>query len=162
MEFYTPTGLNYVDTYFRSDVTMKLFENPGIKIYKVDASLELYNGSYPSGVYLNEKNYNGGRLSIGRNNSSFSSPLIQLLNKHQNNANPTPYFIASDHEEDARYLTSSGSVNIVHLSEALFYEGDTIDETHFPDIYKQIGTRMKIKTLNSSYATISFEFVKEA
>lgn len=162
MEFYTPTGLNYVDTYFRSDVTMKLFENPGIKIYKVDASLELYNGSYPSGVYLNEKNYNGGRLSIGRNNSSFSSPLIQLLNKHQNNANPTPYFIASDHEEDARYLTSNGSVNIVHLSEALFYEGDTIDETHFPDIYKQIGTRMKIKTLNSSYATISFEFVKEA
>ncbi len=157
MELYTPTGLNYVDTYYRNDITMKLFETPGIKIYKVDSSLELYNGSYPTGTYLNESNYNGGRLAIGRSNSSSSAPLIQLLNKHQNNADLTPYYIASDHEGDERYLSGGSAVNI-HLSEALFYEGDGIDEERFADLYEEIGVKIEVKTLNSSYATITFDF----
>ena len=159
-EFYTPTNLNYVDAYLRSDPTMRLFQKPGVKIYKVDATLDLYNGYYSTGKTLDPYNYNGERLYFGKKNSSSTKPLIQLLNKSQGNASATPYFIASDHNEDVPYY-SSGASGTAHLSDALFYEGDSIDATHFSDLRingQTLGCDIKVSKLTSSYAKIRFDF----
>ena len=160
IEFYTPTNLNYVDAYLRSDPTMRLFQKPGVKIFKVDATLDLYNGYYSTGKTLDSTNYNGERLYFGKKNSSSTKPLIQLLNKSQNNASATPYFIASDHNEDVPYFNGSAS-GTAHLSDALFYEGDTIDGAHFADLRingEPLDCNIKVSKLTSSQATIRFDF----
>ena len=162
IEFYSPTNLNYVDAYLRSDPTMRLFQKPGVKIYKVDASLEIYNGYYSTGKALEGNPYNGERLYFGRKNSSFTKPLIQLLNKKSGSADPTPYFIASDSEEDVVY-SIGGTNQTVHLSEALFYEGDGIDANRFSSLRIKdlpLGCSITVSKLTSGSATLKFEFAK--
>lgn len=126
----------------------------------MDAALDLYNGYYSRGKTLDPYNYNGERLYFGKKNSSYVKPLIQLLNKSQNTASPTPYFIASDHNEDIPYYEEGSSGN-VHLSEALFYEGDSIGASHFADLRingEPLGCDIKASELTSSHAKIRFDF----
>ena len=160
LEFYSPTGLNRVDATLRSDPAMRLFQKAGVKAYIVRSNLKIFNGRAPTGDYLNDSNYTGQRLYMGRLNTSLSEPLIQLLDKSSSSSALAPYFVASDHAEEVRYFQNGESGSIA-LKEALFYEGEGIEGEAFSDLRlngKELGCSFKVSSLSSGYAKIKITF----
>ena len=162
LEFYAPTGLNRVDATLRSDPSMRLFQKPGIKAYIVRSNLRLYNGNVPTNEYLTPNNYNGQRLYMGRLNNSMTEPLIQMIDKYSGSAALPSYLIASDREEYVLYL-QNGTAGTMHLSEALFYEGEGIGPDKFTDLKlngKALGCSFEVSALSASFAKVKITFNK--
>ena len=153
LEFYTPSGLNRVDTYLRDDPSMRLMNKAGVKVYHVDARLGVFEErkTTPIGFLKKDSDLTGKLVDFYQNNSSSSSQyLINLLDASASSSKLVRGYVASDHIE------ARGNVN---LRDVLFQEGDGTESAVFKDFTFHDGREMnfdfKVTEVGATYAKVS-------
>ena len=161
LELYTPTYLNYADSALRSDPGMSLMKDVGIRAYHIDARLGIFadRGGTFSSLLTPETPILGKNVDFHADNagsavkSGRGGYLIQCLDASSSSGKLTPYYIASDHEQDVAY----GSLT-AHLKDSLFRKGQGIDAS-FRDLTFHDGLKLthgfRVEKLTSTGAEIA-------
>lgn len=156
LEYYVPAGLNGPDAMLRDNDAMRLPRKSGIKAYKVNSRLGLYQSGLREEMLTSSSIIGTRRLDVAYDNSSRSSILIQLLDKSSGSASLCDYFVASDSTKE---VVEDGAK--LQLRDVLFQKGEGFDGTNFLDLSFSSGSplpfRFKVKEMTASYATISIE-----
>lgn len=151
-EFYSPFGINRVDSSNRSDQTMKLPSSMGIKVYHVDSRLGVYRNSVGLDGYLSKDiSTLGKRLDIVHENDcpysgsdiDTSKCLIELLSV-SSSSKLIPNFVGGEEDKEIDGLS---------IRNVLFKEGDGASGLSFHSHSSFFS--FKIDSLTNTYADIS-------
>lgn len=157
LEFYTPGILNGPDADKSRGDGARLPSRPGIKVYRVDARLAVYENNRKGGILSPSTVLGKAGLDFNCDNSLSSPYLIQLIDKSSDSASLSPYFVAGEEKES--FSESGLSLN---RSEALFYEGDGIGEGDYPDMgfsFGDLHIGFVVNEITSSSATLDFFYL---
>lgn len=163
LELYSPTGLNQFDATYQYAGRDLAPNAAGIRVWHVDSRLITYkNSSYPFTTYPLENN--GVELAMSNtywsndedNNNIYTSRLAQEVSSTYGNYNLLQYIRKDSY---ANYKPNS-----VISSSNMFKQGDTFKmNTYKNQFYTsgrlnnglELGWEFKVKSLNSSKATIT-------
>ncbi|MBO8426523.1 MAG: hypothetical protein IAC61_04290 [Firmicutes bacterium] len=157
LEFYTPGILNGPDADKSRGDGARLPSYPGIKAYRVDARLALYENNRKGGILSPSTVLGESGLDFNSDNSLSSPYLIQLLDKSSDSASLSPYFVAGEKEESF----SESGLSLTR-SEALFYKGDGIGKGDYPDMgfsFGELSIGFEVRETTSSLATLDFFYL---
>ncbi|MCR5491827.1 MAG: hypothetical protein K6F32_06845, partial [Bacilli bacterium] len=156
LEYYVPSGLNGPDAMLRDNDSMRLPKKAGVKVYKVNSKLGVYQSGLREEMLSGSTVIGNRRLDVAYDNSSRSNILIQMLDKSSGSASLCDYFIASDSTQE---ITEGNAT--LHLRDALFGVGDGFNGSNFSDLTFSDGSklpyRFKIKEATATFATVSIE-----
>lgn len=154
IEFYTPTGLNEQDSKDSyAGKYPKLFQNPGIKVYHVDARVGHYvnyrfNGYTDKIMGLDDGYLNSTQLAHSNTLSRSANPNFDLYHLLENNKTPKLH-------GNGQYANDS----------TLFHEGDTFDPYDYELCFyvhemfndgEYIDYAFEVKSMSDTEATIEF------
>ena len=157
-EFYTPTGLNEMDA---KNAYMgeypKLYQEPGIKIYHIDARL---------GYFINHQFEKYTDEIIGlENNEKYNTRLAHSNSSSKNSQSGirSNYYLL--HLLENKEKPSLHGTRVPATDETLFHEGDIFDPINhnscfsLPEYFNDgeyISYSMEVTSLNSESATLKF------
>lgn len=155
IEFYTPTGLNEQDAKQQyTEEYPKMYQNPGIKIYHVDARLgyfKNYRFSYYTDTILGSDT-----------NLAFSTKVAHSNTYSINESLEKNYLI---HLLENNAATTLHGTRVPATDETLFHEGDKFDPIDYETCFKNpeyfndgeyINYIIDVTSLSSTEATIKF------
>lgn len=155
LELYTPGLLNGKDASSRRGLSSRLPEKPGIKVYRVNAELGVYDNTRLIEPFREDSVVGEDEgLNYCCDNTLTAPYLIQLLDKGSGSAALADYYVASD---SVKTFSENGATRTT--SEALFYEGDGIKGDDFADLdfgFGDLGFEFQVTYLSGSEATVRF------
>ena len=159
IEFYTPTGLNYLDSTEKYTNGVGMFTIPGIKIYHIDSRLGLFKYNQSNGDYRFQEYVD----SIG-NLGYYDTVDIASSNTRSYAANG--YTLIHLIESSGRNTFKNGEVA---TNDTLFTQGNVFDPNLFTALfshfengaaifndYSEIGYKISIDSITSKNATLTF------
>ena len=155
IELYTPGLLNGKDASDQRALGTRLPSKPGVKVYRVDAQLGIFDNTRQIGRFdENSVVGEGEGLKYFCDNTLTPPYLIQLLDKSSGSAALADYYVASD---SVKTFAENGIERVT--SESLFYEGDGIKGEEFNDLdfeFGDPGYEFEVTYLSGTEATIKF------
>jgi len=154
LEFYTPTGLNYMDSHFGGYVNgVQGYTIPGIKIYHIDSRMGRLGWSDASFISFTN--------SIDISSGSYYTDIVV--------SNSSEYSIANANYKLVHLLEAGGTntfknYNAIASNGTLFTEGDTFSPTSFANFFyisgkfddnTSIGYSISVNSVSSSSASVT-------
>lgn len=148
LEFYTPTGLNYLDSQYKYTNDLKLFTDYGVKVYHVDSRLGLmkfdssknqYDYQGFNNNYVNT--YDDYSIIASSNTPSYSYSGKRLLT-----------LLSNSHNASSNYYYQDRSYGEANNSD-LFKEGSSISSFRFNN-GTSLSYQISIENLTSSSVDI--------